>query len=691
MTTSAAAASNLMNWAPLQFTAQETQAVTTQMNHSSIPEDIAVARLYLSKLSVLEAMRPQINTASLPATPDEVRALFAGISQFVESVKAKVATRSKDNELLGLASSVGSLRLKFFSLQRVFGEELPPPKPSEDAAKKGGRFESLLRGWIEHKLKPLHKEPLHEEDIAKLRVMYMDLPEGSADGQLMLQTIEENVAERQACANIPAIEDSDVLLGEDYTRDKLEAIDQQMGRQVEENARNLLQEMEAYPGFRQLLEEDRYIQDLFNKQVIRDELPLEVFVDHPFVAEFLRRSCSMEKSIAVEMRAYRDTSEEEDHGLKIAPAANHNNYSLPQIRVNGEWRAVRDLTGYGRGFLNNSMGFPQIGMHMSNPIPLAQAYENQSAGQVDPFYVYTQDNGLVPFNTRTWSSCNEETRQWQPVDMSEEQWWTALPVYKSERKQVENGQSGHTMEIVVAHSEEGVQFAGTHSYLVLGVPEEDGDGNIVRDRQGLTQIKYYSFGMFAYLFEGDGKAAKSMSKEVHYIDQDIGITDRAQTRRTYQIEKNQALRAFQVIKQERAESLWEGNVDPQHVGQWFADMAPQPRAPSFTLFQVNCGSFVQRVAQAIDLLGEGRILPMEADFNYSLSPFLKFIFMIIRCVPLFRWIFLWVKGGTGDTYNWNFVLNHNYTIRRYLHLKNETDELRRIQQVHQNRLQINVV
>lgn len=684
---------NNLSWHPVKLDVSEAALYAEAIGgNGNLATDEAVTGIFLSKLKKLEDLRPGINSCTIShQTSEEIRDIFEKTHSFINQVKSRAYAARKTAPKF--AAKFSAIQLKLHSLKQPYsnfiaGSSLVSNNENDEIFNQRVAISQLILGWTKEVLIPLQSRPFHSEDLKQLEKIYQDLPdevqeEGKrTDKEIMLSTIEAYKAARKQTSLTNS--SSSVLLGADHDLPKSVAAANSLQSESQEWTARIVEQLEDYPEFMTLLLESNHIQALFKKQVLRDNLPIEIFIEHPFVAEYLRNSESLEKSIAIATARYRD------EGIRLQPSSNHLDYELPHLRVNGRWVAVRDLTDFDSQSVktNNLMGWHTLGMgRAENSLKNAYRLQNQlfvSEGSKQPKgFVYTAKEGLVHFNPRTWSSFDDQLGVWKPIDMNQKNWWNQLPAYASEEVELTDLQaSGWSIKTVVSHSQDIVQLGGTHAYLVVGIPDEIKEVNGKRT----AKINYYPFGTFAHFFEGNSKAVKTMSKEVHYIDQDFSTTDRARTERTYELTQEQGLSVMEKILQERLETLQQAGID---VNNWEASIAeeggPLQAEPDFKLHDNNCGNFVRRVVEHVNQNTTDKIafqedsLPLQVDFNYSLTnPFLRFLINIIRCIPILKNILLWILGGSGETYKWNLVLNNCYTLRVYSQLKNETEELQQI-------------
>jgi hypothetical protein len=532
---------------------------------------------------------------------------FHEAKEYLEAASGKSffgITRKQKKTRAAYYSRLSLLKLQVRTLQSRFNQKKITVETSDKK-----KFQRICGLWHKKMLRSTLSAPLTERRMSWVKDVCDELPQDDPDVALMRKTMA-------ARKKYPLDPNADAKVA-------LASIAEKAGRCY------ALVEKE-YEEYIPLLLEDKNLQGLFQKQVVRDKLTLEVFFRHVFVADFLRSRESLERSVAMA-------------GDTICIGKDS---KLPEIKFEGRFIPAQDLPGYSDATFKNMIGWYTFGMAKSFfPCSIEEMKEKQKRGEYENGYTYTHHKGLVPWNPRTWEM-RKSNGEWEAVDIEKPQWWKDLPPYRVKTiPQNDDKDMGWRLIQTVSHTEDGPQFEGTHSMACIAIPLEKPFG-------GKVKVGYYPFGRFAYLFDCSN-GLKAMTSEVHYLDQCIFSTDRAFTSLTKAVTPQQGEEIMEVIKTARKDSL-EGKKEYK-----------------FTLYNNNCTDFVRSISRVI---GEKLVINMKG-YRIGATPTIRFALKIVQSVGYLRKKFMLTLGAEKEETSWDYTLRNPFPLRMFFQMKVETEEL----------------
>ncbi|MFT5319340.1 MAG: hypothetical protein ACI8RA_002613, partial [Chlamydiales bacterium] len=460
----------------------------TVSSYFSTAADQKATNVFLKKLGDLEVLRPGTETLSITASQEEdIKKLFCESDEFLEKTKGRscICLRAQDKKSYQrFLFKQSSMRLHLQSLKGVF---TPSESTSLDPSTKS-ELEKRCQVWFKDTLRPTLRPDLDERELYNIETIIDGLPRDNNDRVVLEQTVARYRTVKAEVENILGPQES--ILEKDLAEVALRA---------QACADKIFQE---FPEYASLLLDDKNIQTLFKKQVITAQLPLDVFLRFPQESFFLKKAESLSKSLTI-------TSERIEVGAS----------GFPEILFEGRKRAVRTLPGYDDGTFKNLMGWWTLGLNEKGdnwPMVSPKSRENCENG-----YSFSPENGLIPWNPRTW-----ETRlpngEWQGVNFEAEKWWEGLPLYETATLDLEDeNDEGCRIRHVTTHTVDGAQIKGTHSFLVMSLPVENQSGV----PEGKVKVARYPFGKFAYPFEFN-QPLKRFATELHYFDSNVTMPER---------------------------------------------------------------------------------------------------------------------------------------------------------------------
>ncbi len=528
-------------------------------------------------------------------------------------------TKSQKKEKRNLDTSLAIISLQVERIERVFDKHFPLELSKES------EFQKLNEDWHKQLLPPRAPATINQKVIDELTFIIQGLDEQQEDKKILSDCLEEYLRLKADFGGVPQGDE----IKEQWIKAKASKVFKKM--------------KESYANYIPFVLENKLIQELFKKQVIRDGLSLEVFFKHPLAANFLRSCESLERSFSFareEILIGKDSLE-------------------PELRVNNVMTPISSLPGYydisrekdEKNAFRNLAGWRTSGMeHRAPHWPLKEAIGLANERNANAYY-YSKTYGLIQWDPRSWS-WKQEDGSWQRIDLDKKFWWKQIPPYKVEEIECEDENDlGWRVEQLVSYSAHSFQAVGTHSFSCMIIPQSE-----VKD--GKVKVAYYPIGLGSYIYEGIEKGMKVTQTELHCFDDNMNETTRGFASKLRRLNEEQGHKMLEFVRSFMKQVLFE---------------AQEKDNASFRLYSTNCTRLPQGIE---DCTGGGKIPFRTHALGVLEMSFWKFMLMLAKATRIFLKLILYKLGARGKDLNWDFTFNSTYTMRRYLQMSSEIEEMK---------------
>ena len=184
------------------------------------------------------------------------------------------------------------------------------------------------------------------------------------------------------------------------------------------------------------------------------------------------------------------------------------------------------------------------------------------------------EEGIVNWNVHEWGRYNAEKQEMKKVDFELRKWWNQLPVFETlslveAQERYGNQLDGYIWTVAsrATRTEATMNTLGTHAFLEIVIPTEDGNG-----------YRVYPMGKYAIgvpmtfnAIEGMGYMCQMAPATIAYLDENVFYSHRQQTHYAFPITPDQGLDLMELIQENMIDSREKNfvyQIETENCAKW---------------------------------------------------------------------------------------------------------------------------